>query len=305
MTGGSPPLTERPCPVCSSTDDSRVHAEARVDAQRLNEFAFSSRKLPEYMHHRLVECPRCDAVYATPVPVTPDGLAAAYESAAFDSKVEARFASHTYGKLLERLAPTLPSREGALDIGTGDGAFLEVLLAQGFSGVEGVEPSRAPRESAKPDIRSLIREGAFVARAEDQERFSLVTCFQTLEHLYEPMALARDAWNLLRVGGAFLVVCHNRRALPARLLGTASPIYDIEHLQLFSEASLRALFVGAGFSKVQIEPVWNSYPLHYWLKLLPLPGGVKTGLLRWMQEHRVGRLPLKVPAGNMVGVGYK
>jgi hypothetical protein len=82
---GAMPVPEvtRPCPVCGSGDESRVFAEARYDLAKLDRHAFASRKVPEYMHYRLVLCPTCDLVYASPVP-SAEGLARAYDEAAFD-----------------------------------------------------------------------------------------------------------------------------------------------------------------------------------------------------------------------------
>jgi len=53
-------MTERHCPVCDNADETRVFAEANVDPQKFGAFAFASRKTPEYMHWRLVSCPKCD-----------------------------------------------------------------------------------------------------------------------------------------------------------------------------------------------------------------------------------------------------
>src|SRR5947209_11259205 len=100
------------------------------------------------MHHRLIVCDRCDLVYANPVP-TLDSLSSAYNEAAFDSGEEAACAARTYGSYVPGIMAELPDRTGALDIGTGDGAFLEQLLKRGFRCVMGVEPSQAPIQSAK------------------------------------------------------------------------------------------------------------------------------------------------------------
>src|SRR4030095_11114102 len=115
-------LVRRDCPICGSTDEGRVFAEASFAASALDEFAFSSRKLPEYMHCRIVLCERCDLLYASPGP-TREFLEAAYREAAFDASEESRFASLTYGRILRKVVRSLPDRQGALDIGTGDGAF--------------------------------------------------------------------------------------------------------------------------------------------------------------------------------------
>ena len=299
-----PTLYPRPCPVCANRDQSRVFAEANLDFDRLDEFAFASRKLPEYMHYRLTHCPGCDALYASPIPA-PDALGAAYHDAAFDSGEEARFASRTYGRYLPRLIARLPDRHGALDIGAGDGAFLEELLSQGFDGVRGVEPSAAPIAAAAAHVRPLIRQGVF--RVEDHPAGSLclVTCLQTIEHVHDPLATCRDALRLLKPGGAFFLVGHNWRALSARLLGRRSPIFDIEHLQLLSPRSVAKLLETAGYRNVRVFTVWNRYPVHYWLKLAPLPRSLKATWLGAVKRGFVGRLTLTLPAGNLGATGYR
>lgn len=153
-------LTARACPLCGSRDDSEVFAPARVDSTSLDRYAFASRKRPEHMRLRLVSCLRCDLVYASPVPA-PEALAKAYLEAAYDSAAEARLAARTYIDALGALLPTLPDRDGALDIGTGEGAFLGELLDAGFSGVTGVEPSTQPIAFAEARIADLIQHDVF------------------------------------------------------------------------------------------------------------------------------------------------
>jgi SAM-dependent methyltransferase len=295
---------DRACPLCGSRDESSVFAPASIDESRLDDFSFSSRKTPEYMHCRLIECRACDLIYASPAP-TPEVLAAAYRRAAFAGAEESGFAARTYGRVLDGFAGRLPNRDGALDIGTGDGAFLEEVLARGFARVEGVEPSEAPIASARAGVRPLIRRGLFSPGDFKENAYSLVTSFQTLEHVTDPLELVRGARRLLKEGGATFFVCHDRRALSARVLGRKSPIFDIEHLQLFSPRSARRLLEQAGFSRIEIRPIGNRYPLKYWLRLLPLSPSLKRVALALAEAARVGDLPLSLPAGNMAAVGYK
>jgi SAM-dependent methyltransferase len=297
-------LVPRACPLCGSADDSRVFAEADFDPAKLDGFAFASRKLPEYMHYRLVSCPVCDLLYANPLP-TLETLARAYQAAEFDSLEEAHYASLTYRRYLPGIARRLPDRDGALDIGTGNGVFLEHLLEAGFVNIVGVEPSTAPIAVAKDEIRPLIRQGLFRPQEFEPGRYSLVSCFQTMEHVYEPMAMARHAHTLLKPGGAAFFIGHNRRAVSAKLLGLKSPIFDIEHLQLFSPRSARTLLERCGFRDVEIRVVVNRYPLHYWMKLFPLPAGLKRGVVAALKTKGLGRLTLPLPAGNIACIGYK
>jgi SAM-dependent methyltransferase len=295
---------ERACPLCGSCDDSMVFVEANIDLGKLNAFAFASRKVPEYMHCRLIECAGCGLLYGNPV-LSPETLAEAYESADFDSSDEAHWASRTYAREVRKFLNRLPDLDGALDIGTGDGAFLEELLPMGFRNLTGVEPSSAPLAAAKQHIRPLIRSGLFRPREFAPGAFSLVTCFQTMEHVWDPLDLAAGVFELLKPGGAFMIVVHNCEALSAKLLGFKSPIFDIEHLQLFSPGSARNLFERSGFIDVTVCPLWNRYPLRYWMKLFPMPGAVKRGLSAFLKGSGVGKLPVSILAGNLVTLGFR
>ena len=98
----------RTCPLCGG-DDARVMVEATLDEGKLTASAFASRKLPEYMHSRMVECNSCGMLYANPV-LRPETLADAYKDASFDSGAESRLAAVTYRSLLEPHLTALPSR---------------------------------------------------------------------------------------------------------------------------------------------------------------------------------------------------
>src|SRR5665213_976202 len=280
-------LDYRACPICSSRDQSKVYAEKNYNLDTLDRYAFASRKIPENMHYRLVECPSCDTLYANPLPSL-KLLAQSYHEAAFDSSEEAHFAARTYAKHLPAIMKTIPNCQGAIDIGTGDGAFLEELLKKGFTKVAGVEPSKAPIQASLPEIRPLIKRGLFNPRSFKKDSVSLITCFQTFEHLYDPLKTCREAFEILKKGGAFYIVCHNRRSLSCHILGRKSPIFDIEHLQLFSPQSAKALLTKAGFTRITIKPLFNVYPLHYWLKLLPIPKGMKIGLIQFLKIIKLG-----------------
>ena len=180
-------LHQRRCSICGAREAARLFAEANVDLDELDQFAFASRKLPEYMHWRLMECRHCDLLYADPAP-GPEELAGLYRDADFDSRPEARHASRTYSRFLPRIMLNLPDHDGAVDVGTGDGSFLQELLAAGFENVAGVEPSTAPIEAAEPSIRPLIRHDMFREDTFAPATLSLITCFQTIEHLSDPFA---------------------------------------------------------------------------------------------------------------------
>jgi SAM-dependent methyltransferase len=295
---------QRSCPLCGPGSPSHVLAESNIDPAKLDQFAFASRKLPEYMHPRLMECESCRIVYGDPV-LSLESIAAGYQEAAFDSGNEANYASLTYQRLIDNIKTQMPDCDSALDIGTGDGVFLERLLESGFQRVRGIEPSAAPVAAAKPHIRELIQVGLFDPADYQPGSFTLITCFQVMEHVWDPLALCQGALSLLKPGGALVAVVHNRHALSAKVLGRKSPIFDIEHLQLFSARSGRRLLELAGFIGVDAQPIWNHYPLHYWMKLFPFPAAIKKPLLAFATAAPPFRIPLSLPAGNLVISGFR
>jgi len=293
----------RACPLCGG-EDARVIVEATLDEGRLGASAFASRKLPEYMHSRMVECNGCGMLYANPV-LRQEALAEAYKDASFDSGVESRLAAVTYRTILEPHLAALPSRNSALDIGAGDGAFLEELLALGFQNVVGVEPSEAPIAAAKPSMRSYLKCGIFAPEQFAAESLDLITCFQVIEHVWDPVKIAADAHALLKPGGLFVIVAHDRRAFSARVMGTKSPIFDIEHLQLFDRPTGTALLRTAGFRSIAIRSLLNRYPINYWIRLFPMPRTAKAAISWMARVSGIGNLLLSLPAGNLAMVGRK
>ncbi len=299
----SPAATEqkRECPICKTDEYSKLYLEANFDIAALDQYAFASRKVPEYMHLRLARCRNCDLIYANPM-FDHSFLEASYKEASFDSGIEAILASKTYAKNLKNIKKRLPDYIGALDIGTGEGAFLARLKEYEFEQIQGVEPSEAPIALASPEIQPLIKSGFFNGADFKPNSFSLITCFQTMEHLQNPLAVTKQIFELLKPGGAAYFVGHNRKGALNRILGRRSPIFDIEHLQLFSPISARRLFEQSGFVDVSVNPIINAYPVSYWLKLAPIPKVIKSKISRFKAFSEV-LLPL--PVGNQAIIGFK
>lgn len=297
-------LSPRCCPMCASSDHSRVVAEANIDPEKLDAYAFASRKLPENMHHRLVLCQKCDLLYASPIP-DESALGEAYRDAAYDSQEEARYAARTYAKALRPYLGSLPDRQSAMDVGAGDGAFVSELQRMPFASVVGIEPSAAPIQAAATEVKTMLRQEMFGKCSAAAGSLTLLTCFQTLEHVADPAEFARTAFSLLKPGGALCLVTHDRNSLVNRLMGRKSPIYDIEHMQLFTPKSVSALLSGCGFVNVSGVALANVYPLVYWLRLAPMPRRLKEALTLALKRCKLGYVPVGLRVGNVLTIAYR
>lgn len=295
----------RTCPVCGAgQDQTEPFLPDNRDESRITGSSFASRKLPEYMSHAMVRCRICDLAYVDQPP-TQASLAANYHAADYDSADEAEDAADAYARAITPVLGKLGGRGAALEIGTGTGAFLERLRDAGFATLIGVEPSRAAIDAAPAHRQSWIREGIFVESDFAPGSLDLICCFMTLEHVRDPGALVASALRLLKPGGVFVGVTHDRRAWINRLLGRRSPIIDIEHMQLFSTQSVKELLSRAGYADLDATSFRNAYRPSYWLRLTPLPEGMKKRLTGWLRGSLLDRGRLAVNVGNVLSWGFR
>ena len=282
----------------------RLYLEGNIDKSKLTEFSFASRKEPEFMCHRLVQCPGCDLVYVDQPPAA-DELAHAYHVANYDSSEEASDAAAAYIRAIRPTLDKLSRCQSVLEIGTGTGIFLEYLSREGFSELVGVEPSSAAIEAAPSSRRPWIREAMFDEHDFEPDSFDLICCFMTMEHVHEPAVIAGAALRLLRPGGVFVTVTHDYRSMVNRLLGRKSPIIDIEHMQLFSKRSVQTLFERSGYTGIETKSFVNTYALTYWLRLAPLPVVLKRNVSKMLTGLHLAHFKLGVNVGNHITAGFK
>ena len=271
---------------------------ANLGSDAFTAAVFSARRMPDRTRHRMVRCRRCSLVRADPV-LDPERSAELYRASTFDYGDELEGLRATYGDALDRLSAVVPGRGGLVDIGCGNGFVLEIALDRGWSEVRGVEPSADAIAQAAPTVRDLIVADIMRPSLFPDSSFDAVTLFQVLDHMPDPIALLRECREILRPGGAILALNHNVTAWSARLMRERSPIIDVEHTYLYSPATVRRLFEGAGFEVIGVGPVRNTYSLSYLLHLLPLPQKLKTAALPRLRSTRLGRVQATVPLGNL------
>ena len=138
-------------------------------------------------------------------------------------------------------------RVQVLDVGCGDGSFLEALG----------EPDCIGLDLSLPALRAVRARGIRAVRGMPSASplrpgtFSLVTAFHFLEHVYpiEPVVAALRA--LLAPGGELVVQVPNSESWQAKLLGRYWSGYDVpRHLIDYDEQSLCRTLERCGFSVV-------------------------------------------------------
>jgi SAM-dependent methyltransferase len=292
------------CAICGNEGNATVLYPANFDLGHFNPEIFSARRLPDRIHYRMVKCKTCGLVRSDPV-ADAATLGELYRLSTFDYGAEVASLRRTYGHYLERL-DAFGARKGTLlEIGCGNGFFLEEARARGYADVRGVEPGSSVVLQAAPGIRErivcdMMRPGLF-----EPGTFDVVCLFQVFDHISDPAALLDECARVLKSGGHILILNHNIESFTARLLGERSPIIDIEHTYLYSPVTLSSLIAKAGLVVRHTGSVFNHYPLQYITRLVPLPAPLKRLLLWLLKRSGLGRIPLSVPLGNLFLVGQK
>lgn len=290
------------CIICGKT--MRYYCKANYDMKKLDSFGFASRKVPEYMHYELLECTECRFLTSVNT-LQLSELASKYQEADFDSSREAENASKTYIKNLKKIVPDFPKKK-VMDIGTGEGSYLKYLLLEGCTELVGVEPSSAPIATADEQIRKHIINDVFRVTDYPPKAFGMISCFQTIEHIPDPEVLCKDIYSLLRDGGLVYIVCHDYTSLVNKILGMKSPIYDIEHLQIFSKKSICRLLKKSGFENITIFTIKNKYPIKYWIRLFPFPANLKSHIIRSVEKRKWGgKIEIGINVGNIGVIAWK
>lgn len=237
----SEPIEVLTCPVCESA--------ARVHFMEKEGYTYS-------------KCLSCGHVYSSLRP-SEEKMAASLdewgkcchgEISRAEWELKPGFAKAAYGaraKLMEkfRLDNTL------FDVGCSTGGFLLYMKQLGWD-VSGVEASKDSADIARE--RGL---NVHVGRLEDFDggqgrKFDVVTMWDVIEHVPDPLKLLDMAGKMVRSEGALVILTPNSRSLSMRLGGqnceTANPAL---HLHLFSVSSLKIALEISGYKKAEIRSV--------------------------------------------------
>jgi SAM-dependent methyltransferase len=297
-------LVSTHCAICETPGNADTLYPANFDAASLNPDIFSARRLPDLLHYQIVRCRRCGLVRSDPA-ADPRLLTELYRESHFTYGADTPNLAKTYGAYLKRTERYGVAKDHLLEIGCGDGFFLQEALRQVYAQVSGVEPGQDAVQRADPLIRPRIRLGMMRPDLFPPDTFSAICLFQTLDHIPNPNELLAECYKVLQPGGIMLCLNHNIDALSARLLKEKSPIIDIEHTYLYNPQTMRQLFEKHHFQIREVAPAWNLIRFHSLLRLMPLQKNVKHKVLSHLENDTVGKLSLWLPLGNLYIIAQK
>lgn len=210
------------CPICDSS-------------------AFSD--LKDYTTHYLVQCKSCDFVFAKKIPSNEE-LIAHYETYPRSNSISA-ITIKRYHELLDKLEPFRKSNN-LIDVGCGDGFFLETAKKRNWN-VYGTEYTDiAIKICSEKGIH--MKQGKLNPNDYTEGFFDVITSFEVIEHINNPIEELQNFSRILRSGGAVYVTTPNFNSASRYYLGNKWNVIEYpEHLSYYTKKTLTNLFQRKGF----------------------------------------------------------
>jgi 2-polyprenyl-3-methyl-5-hydroxy-6-metoxy-1,4-benzoquinol methylase len=226
-------------------------------------------RLPKFA---IARCDRCEMMFRDPLP-TPADLSRMYndrayhESAYFagldDGELQRHPEIEIYDAALVQLAARKVStgdgtRGSVLDVGCGSGAFLKRAAAAGWIPT-GVELSHDLAVAARESHGFQVLEADFATAKLPTATYDVITMWDFLEHVVDPVETLHHARRLLAPDGVLVVFTIDSSSLfnavghaayRVTLGGWTKPcelLYDERHCFFFTASSLAALLARSGF----------------------------------------------------------
>ncbi len=183
-----------------------------------------------------------------------------------------------------------------LDFGCGAGSFLQRMHKQGWK-VTGLDVSETVVHRLRGQFGLYALTGSLPHPALDDCSFDVVTMWQALEHVHQPLEILRSAHRVLAPGGQLIVAVPNIDSLAFRWFGSAWNGLDLpRHLVHFSPWTLRLMLHRAGFGMGRIHMVRRSSWLRDSARLANRHLPQQSRWFRWLQA--------KAPANLASWYGY-
>lgn len=168
-------------------------------------------------------------------------------------------------KIISQLEKLIPGRR-IFDVGAATGYFLDLTKQRGWQ-TAGTEISDyAAKVANERGHRVFCGE---LDQLPIEGKFDVVTMWDVLEHIGDPLAYLKKANDLLVDGGLVAINTVDRGSALARVLGLNwHLIVPPEHLNFYSRENLEIVLRQAGFEIISISTIGKKFSLAYIFKTL-------------------------------------
>lgn len=265
-------LEKTSCKICQSEFHIELYPNTKTKESDIESKAVACSTLVHSSHGRIASCLSCGSVANNPM-ISSKELLPAYEEVIDETYME-NIASReaTFKHNFKNQSGFFPSQGKILDIGCYCGAFLKISSEMGYIS-KGVEPSSWASKKARAYSNCEVVNGT-IDSLDPSERFDLITAFDVMEHLVDPLSEVAKVNKHLDVGGYFIFSTLDFENWAPQLLGEKWPWMMDMHLYYFSISTIEDILAKNGFKLVDVKPYSHIIPMKYFLiKLDAITGG--------------------------------
>lgn len=161
---------------------------------------------------------------------------------------------HKRLKKIERFYGKLPQRIRLLDVGCSTGSFLAFAQNKGCI-ITGVEPAVRAAETAIGQ-KLNVKQGFLQELNLTQNYYDVITLFEVIEHLKDPLSLLRECHRILKQGGIMVISRGNTSSWTVKFMKQRWDYFDFKHgghISFFNPVSLRKISKKASFDVIRLE----------------------------------------------------
>lgn len=249
------------CNLCGSGRVKIIYPA--VLKSKTSQFDYACTNAGHGEYYQLVRCRQCGLYYSSPRPDL-STLTEAYLHQTDDIyQAELPGRIKTFRRNLANLAD-YKKRGNLLDVGAAIGVFLNEAKKKRWS-VAGVEPSLWSVKQAKKLFGLKIRQGTDKDLKQFGHRFDVVTLWDVLEHVDNPLATLKRCRQALKPGGILAFSTVDIGSIYARLTGKRWPWLMKMHIYYFDKTTIKKYLVKAGFQPIVIKKYHHTVSLNYLL----------------------------------------
>ena len=153
---------------------------------------------------------------------------------------------NTFKRLLELIGLNhIGSSSKLLDIGDGDGSFVNVCKENGLDAV-GLDGSKDGINFENDQLKF------------ENETFEIITLVSVIEHINNPSNILKEIFRLLKKGGILIIVTPNFKYSFRNFYD------DPTHLRPYTDKSISSLMELYDFKTLKVVPMLVNKPLFFW-----------------------------------------
>lgn len=218
---------------------------------------------------RIVRCLKCGLVYVNPR-INAKIVADSYKDAIDEVYVQgAAGRQHTFRQCARKISQWRKPPGRLLDIGCAAGFFVREARDRGWDAI-GIEPSKWLVSWGVKNLKERLYTGTLKQGRFKDKEFDILTMWDVLEHVPDPMGELHECNRILKAGGMLIVNYPDFGSILAKLAGRNWWFLLSNHLYYFTPVTMRRYLEKAGFEVKHFAMHWQTLPLGYLSKILSI-----------------------------------